>query len=252
VGEPQHASPVTASGATQTFAVRDAILEWTAKIDSQPPRPTRVPAVAVDGARTLTPYRVAGAVAVTLTVVLGSWHLMGRAMGSYPWGSADASQQRSLTQTAAPHALASHSPARAAEPQALVAQPLAPVAPALPAHGSPSKGSGATQTGAAASGKVSASPSPAAGAASQVTSGVGLRNARVHLTAEPPALVEVDAARVGRTPLLSFPLAPGPHEIVFVNEMLGEKLRTRLTLASAELQRVHADFTSATPQVYVR
>ena len=31
-----------------------------------------------------------------------------------------------------------------------------------------------------------------------------------------------------------------------------QKLRTRLTLASAELQRVHADFTSATPQVYVR
>ncbi len=251
-GEPHRSGPVTASGATQTFAVRDAILEWTAKIDSQPPRAALASAVAVDGVRALTPYRVAGAVAVSLVVVLGSLHLMGRAMGSHPWGEADSSQQRSLTESAAPHALASHSPAAFSNPEAFAAQPLAPVAPALPAHGSPSKGPAVTPTGAAASGKASVSPLPASGPPSRVKSGVGLPNARVHLTAEPPALVEVDAARVGRTPLLSFPLTPGRHEIVFVNEMLGEKLRTRLTLASAELQRVHADFTSATPQVYVR
>lgn len=52
-GEPHRSGPVTASGATQTFAVRDAILEWTAKIDSQPPRAALASAVAVDGVRTL-------------------------------------------------------------------------------------------------------------------------------------------------------------------------------------------------------
>jgi serine/threonine-protein kinase len=248
-GEPHRSSPVTASGATQTFAVRDAILEWTAKIDSQPPR-AALAAVAGGAGRVLTTYRVAGAVAVSLVVVLGSLHLMGRAMGS--WEGADSSQQRSLTERAAPHALAAHSPAGASEPEPVVAPPIAPVVPVLPAHGSTFEGPGVTRTGAAASAKAAVSSPPASGAPSRVTSGVALPNARVHLTAEPPALVEVDAATVGRTPLLSFPLAPGRHEIVFVNEMLGEKLRTRLTLASAELQRVHADFTSATPQVYVR
>ena len=276
-GEPHRSRPVTASGATQTFAVRDAILEWTAKIDSQPPRASSASAVADDRAalepavvtptsqvpifgswwrpssvRALTRYQMAGALAVSLVVVLGSLQLIGRAMGSHPWERSDPSPQRSLPESVAPPAFASHAPAGASQPGPLVAQPLAPASSALQAHESPSKAPGATPTAAMASGKVSVHPPPTSAAPRRVTSGVGLPNARVHLTAEPPALVEVDAATVGRTPLLSFPLAPGRHDIVFVNEMLGEKLRTRLNVASAELHRVHADFTSATPQVYVR
>jgi hypothetical protein len=274
-GELYRSSPVTGAGATQTFAVRDAILEWTAKIDSQPPRAASAAPVAGDGVafesavvnptsqgpfagsawlptwiRALSPHRMAGAMAVSLLIVLGGLHLIGRAMGSHLWGGSDPS--RSLAEGAAPYVLAAPATAGTPQPEPLAAPPLAPVSPALPAHGAPSQRPGATRAGAAASGKASVDLPPSSAPPSRVTSAVGRQNARVHLTAEPPALVEVDAATVGRTPLLNFALAPGRHEIVFVNEMLGEKLRTRLTLASAEVQRVHADFTSATPQVYVR
>jgi hypothetical protein len=77
---------------------------------------------------------------------------------------------------------------------------------------------------------------------------------RVQVTAEPPALVQVDGAAAGRTPLSSLSLSPGVHAFVFVSELLGEKLESKLELdASApDQQRIHADFTSATPQVYLR
>jgi hypothetical protein len=75
---------------------------------------------------------------------------------------------------------------------------------------------------------------------------------RVQVTAEPPALVHVDAVLVGRTPLTNLALSPGRHEFVFSSELLGEKLEAQLTLDAATSHRVHADFTSATPQVYLR
>jgi hypothetical protein len=75
---------------------------------------------------------------------------------------------------------------------------------------------------------------------------------RVLVTADPPALVTVDGAAQGRTPLRALNLTPGAHSFVFVNELLGEKLESRLQLGAAGTQRIHADFTSATPQVYQR
>jgi hypothetical protein len=74
----------------------------------------------------------------------------------------------------------------------------------------------------------------------------------VQVTAEPPALVQVDGAALGRTPLSHLKLSPGVHDFVFVSELLGEKLESKLNLEASERQRIHADFTSATPQVHLR
>jgi len=75
---------------------------------------------------------------------------------------------------------------------------------------------------------------------------------RVQVTAEPPALVQVDGVAVGRTPLSSLSLSPGVHAFSFVSELLGEKLEAKLSVDGSERRRIHADFTSATPQVYLR
>jgi eukaryotic-like serine/threonine-protein kinase len=77
-------------------------------------------------------------------------------------------------------------------------------------------------------------------------------SAHVQLTAEPSAWVEIDALRVGRTPLSALPLSPGRHAIRFENPLLGERLDAVVTLEPRGTARVHADFTSASPQVYVR
>jgi hypothetical protein len=75
---------------------------------------------------------------------------------------------------------------------------------------------------------------------------------RLDITSDPPALVKLDGIALGRTPLINQRVPRGRHEIVFVNDLLGEQLRTSVVVGSALHQRVHADFTSATPQVYVR
>jgi hypothetical protein len=74
----------------------------------------------------------------------------------------------------------------------------------------------------------------------------------VQVTAEPPALVQVDGVASGRTPLSSLSLSPGVHAFVFVSELLGEKLEAKLSVDATDRHRIHADFTSATPQVYLR
>jgi hypothetical protein len=57
---------------------------------------------------------------------------------------------------------------------------------------------------------------------------------------------------VGRTPLSALSLSPGVHDFVFVSELLGEKLESKFDLEPRDRRRIHADFTSATPQVYLR
>jgi hypothetical protein len=97
-------------------------------------------------------------------------------------------------------------------------------------------------------------PAPAGGEARLATSEAASTRVRVrvHVTADPPALVTVDGAAQGRTPLRALSLTPGAHSFVFVNELLGEKLESKLQLGAGSPLRIHADFTSATPQVYLR
>ena len=47
-------------------------------------------------------------------------------------------------------------------------------------------------------------------------------------------------------------LAKSPHPLVFTSELLGEKLEAKLSLRDGDRRRIHADFTSASPQVYLR
>jgi eukaryotic-like serine/threonine-protein kinase len=76
--------------------------------------------------------------------------------------------------------------------------------------------------------------------------------ARLQLTAEPAAWVELDAARIGLTPLMGHAAPAGRHTISFVSQLLGEKLETVITLDPATITRIHADFTSANPRVILR
>jgi hypothetical protein len=76
--------------------------------------------------------------------------------------------------------------------------------------------------------------------------------ARLQLTADPAAWVEVDAVRVGRTPLTNHAVSPGRHTITFVNQLLDERLEATVSVDAAHAARVHADFSSANPRVYVR
>ena len=76
--------------------------------------------------------------------------------------------------------------------------------------------------------------------------------ARLQLTAEPAAWVEIDAARISLTPLIGHAVPAGRHTIGFVSQLLGEKLETVITIDPATLTRVHADFTSANPRVILR
>jgi hypothetical protein len=77
-------------------------------------------------------------------------------------------------------------------------------------------------------------------------------SARLSVTAEPPALVIIDGEQRGRTPLVQLRLSEGKHRIAFRNQVLGETVETELSLDERATRRVHADFTSATPEVHVR
>jgi serine/threonine-protein kinase len=245
------AVPREASGATQTFAVRDALLTWTAKIDSAPPPAPesftsvteREPA-SRSGARALS--RWAAALSLTAGVVASAFLL---ASGGAPESSASTSEGP----------VNAVRPAAATEaPRATEGERVAVVAPAAPSAAvagfSAPQPSGERPSPAAPVraaeprlGERQAPPAPA-----RVSISAPNERARLHLTAEPPARVAVDGAPVGRTPVSSLELAAGSHEIVFENELLGERLSTRLILGDNERKGVHADFTSATPRVHVR
>jgi hypothetical protein len=48
------------------------------------------------------------------------------------------------------------------------------------------------------------------------------------------------------------PLRAGHHRVVFTSLALGEQLEASVELDPTEPRSVHADFTSATPQIYLR
>jgi eukaryotic-like serine/threonine-protein kinase len=248
--EPGSASPTPArapelAGVTQTFAVRDAVLEWTAKIDTQPNRVSRAPAAdgVPNGSEVMPPsssalsYRAPraplpsgrawlrwGAAALALAVIAAQWVLQASSVA----GVAEAG---TTVPASAPAGLPTPSLDVSSVPAPTVVNAIAP-----PSQ-SPVTLAPVVRT------KTAVNPPPREKAAAA---------ARVNLTAEPPALVKVDGASVGRTPLLGLSLPPGRHVLSFSNESLGEKLETRIELDADEHQRVHADFTSATPQLYVR
>ena len=271
----------TGPGATQTFAVRDALLEWTAKIDSQPPAAapspisgvviesgglppsTRAPSRqrAAQGAATQR-RRWAGASFVLGTLALLSLWLVQSALDDRR-GTAEPGRERALAGVArgAASAPAEGSRELAAESVPAVApaapapplRPVPPPASALPPAPAPLPASKAPGRVPRTAAQGPSDPrAPAAEPRGAPSRDLSAPKIRVQVTAEPPALVHVDAALVGRTPLTNLTLSPGRHEFVFSSELLGEKLEAQLTIDAATSHRVHADFTSATPQVYLR
>ncbi len=254
-GNPAGESP-RATG-TQTFAAHEALREWTAKIDSTPPSfstaalrgaaelesgmtaPNLSRARSSAGGRRRRGGVLVSAVSVGV-VVLGA--LRGQALlggATLPSAGQAAEIAPTLAQTAVAASASDPSEAPASPTSSSVASvasvaPPPSAAPATPARAAPRR-AGPSRPAA----RAPSAPAPAA-------------VARLQLTAEPAAWVEIDEARVGRTPLMSHGASPGRHTVAFVNQLLGERIEATVTLDATELTRVHADFTSANPRVFVR
>jgi len=180
--------------------------------------------------------------------------------GGRRWLSAPPAEASARPPTAASDGAASAPPT--ANPSAPPAPPestLAPASQAAPVAASPatpptpSRPARTPSPAPPSAGAEPRHPTRSAGHLESSPSGTpSVALARLQLTAEPPAWVEVDATRVGRTPLAALPVTPGRHAIRFENPLLGERLEATVTLGPEGSVRVHADFTSATPQVYVR
>jgi serine/threonine-protein kinase len=236
----------TGAGATQTFAARDALLEWTAKIDSQPPAAPAASAISgvVIESGSLPPESLRGgarsggaalrrrwltALSGLAALALGGLWLAQRGGVPPPLASAERARDPALATQ----------PDRGAEP-APAPVPVASVpAPELPVMAAQQP---------VRSARPPARPAAPAFAEARKRSA----HAQVQMTAEPRALVQVDGVAAGRTPLSLSSLTPGQHSFVFTSELLGEKLEAKLSLRDGDRQRIHADFTSATPQVYLR
>ncbi len=241
------AAPSALSGATQTFAAREVVRDWTGRIESRPPRLSLTAPLPDMESKTegfsMPPlpaprrvgwlWRLGGPALSSLiaaALIMAGWSAFrepsdGGALPKVAFAAAS-SEVRELPRV--PKASAT------AAPQA--SSPPAPrVVPAL-------------RQPAASNELVRAVSAPLA-PPKRVPPG---QSAHLHLTAEPRARVQLDGSALGQTPLQNFALSPGRHDLVFVSDVLGEKLSTRVTLEPAETRRVHADFTNATPQIHVR
>jgi eukaryotic-like serine/threonine-protein kinase len=263
--------PRPASGCTQTFASADAVLGWTAKIDSQPPRPSDPPRPS-QRATSLTPI-------LPFDAFEPAPPSSGLAVHTGPRSPNPSRRMHLLWPALAIAALAIAYQAPRGEPGAVVAAASAspPAHPVDEAPGSRHQAPGSEPGGvvAAASASPPIQPAPATpviAAAPPSTPSRSLTapasspapvprptarrdaapSARLSLTSDPPAQVKIDGALLGRTPLLHVPLRPGRHRVLFTSVALGEQLETSVELEPTRPLGVHADFTSATPQLYMR
>jgi eukaryotic-like serine/threonine-protein kinase len=264
-------SATTADRGTQTFATRDVAFEWTAKIESTPPRHAagagpetqEIESGVVGPSETgVAPRSVAGGRRYGLrsaAVALGAsaLSLLGLAdLWSRP------TVPREVAPIARSGAIAALPPApplgRAASVRATTS-----ASPAGLAAGDDESARAVLSTGAPVERPPVAPPAsrarrakPASGSerapADERARTNDAPSARAELTADPVAWVEVDGVRVGRTPLRQLSLSPGLHRLGFISQLLGERLDATVTVAPRAALSVHADFTSATPQVYVR
>jgi eukaryotic-like serine/threonine-protein kinase len=229
-----------------TFAARDVLHEWTAKIESTSHE--------LASASLSDPAEIESGVTASNPSVssdAGSgrrWHgvVSGVVPGVVPgvvFGVALASGALLALALLGQQLL--YGPASAALPTARLAAVTEPPAPIF----EPSAIQPAPPETAAA---MPPPPRPSADSKAPHRAGAPAPLAQLQLTAEPAAWVEIDANRVGHTPLMNHGSAPGRHTITFVNQLLGERLEARVTLDPRTLTRVHADFTSANPRVYVR
>jgi serine/threonine protein kinase len=266
-----------APSGTATFAAREVLREWTAKIESMAPPAAAVSSVTSAHAEVarvdvdhseletgMTAPRASRASALTRRrrwrvfatgLALGAPALLALALMAERRPSAPETVPRLAAPRAASNPFRDPSPEPTSGAAVLASasptptrlggetgSPLPPPAPLTPPTPTPT--APVSDAPAAPSRKLRAAASPSAPAQAPL--------ARLQLTAEPAAWVEVDASRVGHTPLMSHGSGPGRHTITFVSQLLGEKLEATVTLAPSTLTRIHADFTSANPRVFVR
>jgi serine/threonine-protein kinase len=259
---------------TRTFAARPALLTWTAKIESVPPEASAQPSTGAaaiesgvtapsdagrDGGRgserrAARPLLAALAIGGALLLGLGGrvWlreppgHVVAGPLAA-PGDDAPRADDATPAASAAPATRAAVSlPPASSAPANVASSGRAAAAPRAPQPVMPPAAPAAHEHAAA---RRAASRADAAGAPRALGS---VSSARLQLTADPPAWVEIDATRVGRTPLSALPVSPGRHTIRFDNPLLGERLEAQVNLEPRGSARVHADFSSASPQVYVR
>jgi serine/threonine protein kinase len=251
------------AGSTLTFAARDALLQWTARIESTPPQPA---SSLLGAALEIESGLSAPSAPVAASSEAGTGRRRGLLFGAMLGAAAVFLLGVGARPFMTPNRL---EPGAASELSTLAGGQMGttarrePLAPSAPSVAAPSVASPAPLPAASVAALTlpsadttprapqpgPATPEPRGSLSSEATPAP---EARLQLTSEPAAWVEVDAVRVGRTPLSSLGVRPGHHSIRFVNQLLGERLEASVTLGARGSARVHADFTSANPQVYVR
>ncbi|MBK7578785.1 MAG: serine/threonine protein kinase [Myxococcales bacterium] len=265
-------------GDTQTFAVRNDLVEWTRKLPSVAPPPvdavvepvvpsevmsTRpleepaedgadessaesgreepAPATAEDSGRRTQPNR-AGRPLVSLLAVAVVAGAIWWGTKPPPAGGAPENPNRERVSTGeSPRASTSNTvpSVPSSEPSAAVPAGSVEKTPVRPAPSAPAS-----------------SPRPAPGSASAPTAEVpavepGAR-ALLTLTASPPSSVSVSGRSYGVTPVSGVQLAPGSYFVSFENTTLGLRTGAQVTLGPGGKRTVHADFTDPSPRVIIR
>ncbi|MBI3205044.1 MAG: protein kinase [Myxococcales bacterium] len=233
-------------GDTQTFAVRNDLVEWTRKLPSVPPPPDDAVVEPAPASEAMSTRPIASAVQeepppatasaerrpeprraarplVTLAVV-------GAVAAAVWWGaraSVPANQPNSPL----------------AGPSASISAVAPPLAPSVPPSAPPST-------------SVTPDRPPVRPSAHAPTTASGAvdPSVRVSLTlsAEPPSSVSVGGKSYGTTPVSGAQLAPGTYFVSFENSTLGLRTGAQVTLTAGAKRSVHADFTGPSPRVIVR
>jgi eukaryotic-like serine/threonine-protein kinase len=260
---PPLVTPAGATPVTQTFAVRDEMVEWTRKWSSAPPPPAietrrlssrpsappREPEFAGGAAEKPakgSPARLLGGLVAGAAVLLGlAFSTQSQPDARTPVvGSAAAPPVVAAVALPSAGAAAVHEPATP-----LTAAPSAATRGADTAVRAPTRPSAALEP--ATPGIGASPPSASAATTLAITDSV----ASLRITADPPAVVTVeggDVTETRATPVRSLGLRPGVYRVSFRSETYGSPVTTQVTLAPGAVRTVHADFRAAVPIVTVR
>jgi len=242
-------------GDTQTFAVRNDMVEWTRKLPSVAPPPDDavvepVPPSEVMSTRPLEPASEPPAESQEepapatadedrrsepsrASRPLVSLLLVGAVAAAVWWGSR-----------------APPSPTTSGSGPSSV--PAASIPPAIPTPTPPPSTPPSAPPPSASSERP---PPPRSSAPLPVADAAGVElgaRASLTLTASPPSAVSVAGKSYGTTPVSGVQLAPGSYFVSFENATLGLRTGAQVTLTAGGKRTVHADFTDQSPRVIVR
>jgi hypothetical protein len=239
--EPAEVTTSKEGGKTQTFAVQDSFGEWTRPLTPAVSGPPAMVAAAVAGAGAVArsgrepPRWVAGViVGAALLVLFTLW----RSFVASPQPPSLASRSAAAIPTAVEPAVAT-SPAPQPDIAESASTPAAVVAVTTrQAEPTPEPNAQRQRT-------VESRAEPVAGDERKAVAGA------LTLSADPTCQVLVDGKARGRTPIRDLSLPAGSYRVEFVSELTNERLDTSVQLVAGAHNRLHADFTAATPRIVV-